>query len=57
MASPIKLCREPWSKGMQHLPAVKEKTRAANRRLRHAAKQALHKGSEPPTKESGGERY
>jgi hypothetical protein len=57
MASPVKLCREPWSKGIQHLPAVKAKTRAANRKLRHRTKQTLRDGNEPPTKVSGGDRY
>jgi len=57
MPSPIKLCREPWSKAIQHLPAVKALTRAAVRNLRHATKAALRKQEEPPTKGSGGDRY
>lgn len=57
MPSPVKLCREPWSKAIQHLPAIKALTKAAMRRLRHATKAAIRKGEEPPTRESGGERY
>jgi hypothetical protein len=57
MPSPVKICREPWSKAIQHLPAVKLLTKAAWRRLRHATKLALRVGREPPVKESGGDRY
>jgi hypothetical protein len=57
MPVPVKLCREPWSKPIQHLPAVKLLTRAAIRRLRHRAKLALKRGQEPPVTESGGDRY
>lgn len=57
MASPIKLCREPWSKGIQHFPAIKEKTLRANRKFRRDTKRALRLGKEPPVTASGGERY
>jgi len=57
MPVPVKLCREPWSKPIQHLHAVKLLTRAAIRRLRHRAKLALKQGKEPPVTESGGDRY
>jgi hypothetical protein len=55
--NPIKICREPWSKNIQHLPAVKLLTRAAIRKLRHETKLALKKDQEPPINGSGGERY
>ena len=57
MPSPIKLCREPWSKPIQHLPAVKATTRHVSRKFRHDAKRAIQQGKEPPTAASGGERY
>ena len=57
MPSPIKLCREPWSKGIQHLPAVRETTKRVSRKFRRDTKRALKMGIEPPVKASGGERY
>lgn len=57
MASPIKICREPWSKCIQHVPAVKALTRAAWRKFRAETKQALRNGTEPPVNGSGGARY
>ncbi len=55
--NPIKLCREPWDKPIQHLPAVKAKTKAAARKLRRDTRRALKAGEEPPVTVSGGERY
>lgn len=55
--NPIKLCREPWSNSIQHLPSIKSRTRAAGRKLRHNTKIALKNGSEPPYLVSGGDRY
>lgn len=57
VASPYKLCREPWSKGIQHLPAVKAKTEQAKRKFRRLEKAALRKGEEPPKAITAGERY
>jgi len=51
--NPVKICREPWSKAIQHLPAIKLHTRAAIRRLRHRTKLALQRDEEPPVNESG----
>lgn len=55
--NPIKLCREPWSKPIQHLPQVRFKTKMAQRWLRHKTKQALKQNKEPPVQVSGGDRY
>jgi len=55
--NPIKLCREPWSKCIQHLPAVKVTTKKVARKFRHETKAALREGREPPVVASGGERY
>ena len=57
MPVPIKLCREPWSKPIQHLRLVKLNTKAAWRKLRHDTKLALREGKEPPVNGSVGERY
>jgi len=57
MPSPVKLCREPWSKPIQHIPAVKLVTKAASRKLRREAKRAIREGKEPPVTITGGERY
>ena len=57
MPSPIKLCREPWSKPIQHLRAVRDTTKRVSRKFRHDTKIALRLGGEPPVKASGGERY
>jgi len=55
--NPIKLCRDPWSKAIQHLPAVKASTKRVSRRFRRQTKQALKNGIEPPISASAGERY
>jgi hypothetical protein len=55
--NPIKLCREAWSRSIQHIRAAKEQTRLANRRLRHETKRALKQDEEPPVTKTGGERY
>jgi hypothetical protein len=57
MPSPYKLCREPWSKGIQHLPAAKAKTKQAKRKFRRLEKAALRKGDEPPKSITAGDRY
>lgn len=57
MPSPYKLCREPWSKGIQHLPSVKRKTKQAKRKFRRMEKDAIRKGNEPPVSITAGDRY
>ena len=57
MSSPYKLCREPWSKDIQHLPSIKEKTKRAKRKFRRLEKEAIRKGEEPPKSITAGERY
>lgn len=57
MPSPYKICREPWSKWIQHLPNVKYKTRQAIRKFRRLEKEAIRKGEDPPDKITAGERY
>jgi len=55
--NPCKLCREPYSRGIQHLKAVKITTKAASRRFRRQTKVALKLGREPPVTFTGGERF
>jgi hypothetical protein len=57
MPSPYKLCKERWSKCIQHLPSVKAKTKQAKRKFRRLEKDALRKEKEPPVSISAGERY
>lgn len=57
MPSPYKLCREPWSKWIQHLPSVKAKTKKAKRKFRRMEREALRRGEEPPKSISAGDRY
>lgn len=55
--NPCKLCREPWSKDIQHLPPVKAKTKRESRKFRRLTRTLLRLGLEPPVAFSGGERY
>jgi len=57
MPSPYKLCREPWSKSIQHLPNVKQKTKQAIRKFRRLTKESLRNGEEPPISITAGDRY
>lgn len=57
MPSPYKLCREPWSKPIQHLPSVKAKTEQAKRKFRRMEKDAIRKGEEPSKSITAGDRY
>jgi hypothetical protein len=57
MPSPYKICREPWSKGIQHLPSIKYKTRQAIRKFRRLEKESIKNGEDPPVKITAGDRY
>ena len=54
---PVKLCHEPYSRGIQHNKQVKKTTKIASRKFRRDTKRALKLNEEPPISFTGGERF
>jgi hypothetical protein len=53
----VKLNRHGYDRAIQHLPRVKDETKAASRKFRQLTKMALRLNREPPITISGGDRY